>query len=149
MLPQRILVGTDFSGTSLAALDWAIDLARGLRVPLTVVHVFDLPIVGLPDASLLVDAATASRLTTEAQTALNAEVARVRDRGVPVDGSLRQGDPRAMLGAVSPGDPPALLVVGSHGRRGLARALLGSVAEAIVRHSEIPVLVVRAQPTRG
>ncbi len=144
MLPQRILVGTDFSGASKAAADWAIELARGLGAPVTIVHVFDLPIVGLPDASLLVDARTAARLMSEAQAAVDAEVARVQGRGVTVDGALRQGDPRTLLGAQTAGQPASLLVVGSHGRKGLARALIGSVAEAVVRHSEIPVLVVRA-----
>jgi nucleotide-binding universal stress UspA family protein len=49
-----IVVGTDFSDTARAALDWAIALARPLEARIVLAHVFDLPIVGLPDAAILV-----------------------------------------------------------------------------------------------
>ena len=143
MLPTHILVGTDFGDISRHAADWAIDLAKQLGARVTVLHVFDLPIVGLLDASLVVDAKTAARLTDEAQAALDAEMARIKDRGVPVAGMLRQGDSRLTIPQVAAGEGANLVVVGSHGRRGVSRALLGSVAETIVRTSEIPVVVVR------
>ena len=146
MLPDHILVGTDFGEISRSAADWAIDLARALGARVTILHVFDLPIVGLLDASLIVDAKTASRLSDEAQAALDAEIARVRDRGVPVTGALKQGDSRMTIPAFASSEGAGLVVVGSHGRHGLSRALLGSVAETIVRTSAVPVVVVRLQP---
>jgi nucleotide-binding universal stress UspA family protein len=144
MVIENILVGTDFSDVARTALDWAIELARPLGARVTVAHVFDMPIVGLLDASFIVDARTAARLSDEAQAALDAEVVRVRDRGVPVEGLLRQGDPREHLPALEVATGAGLLVVGSHGRRGIQRALLGSVAESLVRTSKAPVVVVRA-----
>jgi len=56
---------------------------------------------------------------------------------------VRQGDPRDVVPALAASQKADLVVVGSHGRRGLARAVLGSVAEAIVRGSSVPVVVVR------
>jgi len=147
MLPSHILVGTDFGEISRHAADWALGLAQALSARVTILHVFDLPIVGLLDASLIVDAKTASRLNDEAQAALDAEIARVRDRGVAVMGLLKQGDSRLTIPAVAASEGAGLVVVGSHGRHGLSRALLGSVAESIVRSSEVPVVVVRLQPT--
>lgn len=138
-----ILVGTDFTDLARAALDWAVDLARPLGARIVVAHVFDLPIVGFPDAALMVDAHTAARLSDDAQRALDAEIARVRDRGVPVEGMLKQGDPRDILPVLASSLDAALIVIASHGRRGLAHALLGSVAESVMRGSKVPVTVVR------
>jgi nucleotide-binding universal stress UspA family protein len=149
MLPNHILVATDFGPISRAAVDWSVDLARTLDAKLTVLHVFDLPIVGLLDASLIVDAKTAARMTDEAQVALDAEVARIKDRGVAVTGQLKQGEPRMAIPSAAVSDGAGLIVVGSHGRQGLTRALLGSVAETIVRSSEVPVVVVRVPNGKG
>jgi nucleotide-binding universal stress UspA family protein len=142
---DTILVATDFSTLAQSALDWAIDLAVPLGARVTLAHVYDLPLVGLPDATLMVSAETAARLSDDAQAALNAEVARVSNRGVPVEGILRQGDPRDLISSVAAEARASFIVVGSHGRRGVARALLGSVAEDVLRRSAIPVAVVRRQ----
>jgi nucleotide-binding universal stress UspA family protein len=141
-----ILVGTDFSDVAREALDWAVDLARQLGARVVLAHVFDLPIVGFPDASFIVDPATAARMSDDAQRALDGEVARVGDRGVAVEGLLRQGDARDTLAALAGSIGADLIVVGSHGRRGIARALLGSVAENLARIStSTPVTVVHAR----
>jgi nucleotide-binding universal stress UspA family protein len=147
LLKGVILVGTDFSDLARAALDWAVDLADPLGARIVVAHVFDLPIVGFPDAALMVDAHTAARLSDDAQKALDAEIARVRDRGVgrgvAIDGTLKQGDPRDILPVLATSLDAGLIVIASHGRRGLAHALLGSVAESVIRGSKVPVTVVR------
>jgi nucleotide-binding universal stress UspA family protein len=143
MTLDAIVVGTDFSEQSRAALDWAIDLARTIgSVRLILVHVYDLPLVGFPDAALMVDASTAARISDAAQASLNAEVARGSDRGVALESLLRQGDPSDVLPFLAVAEKAGLIVVGSHGRRGLARALLGSVAESVLRSSNTPVVVV-------
>ena len=140
---NTILVASDFGDAARSALDWAVDLARGLGASVLVAHVYDLPLVGLPDATLMVNAETAARLGNEAQAALDAEVERVQVRGVPIRGLLRQGDPRDGVPSLAASEGADVIVVGSHGRRGVARALLGSVAEDILRRSSIPVAVVR------
>ena len=146
---DTIVVGTDFSAAGRAALDWAIELARPLGSRVVVAHVFDLPLVGLLDASLIVDAKTAARLSDDAQKALDAEASRVQGRGVKVEGLLRQGDPRVALPELAQHMDAGLLVVGSHGRRGIARALIGSVAESVLRVSTVPVAVIREQHQAG
>ncbi len=137
-----IMVATDFEPAAKAALDFAIELARPLGARVVVAHVFDLPLVGLPDATLMVGPETAARLSDEAQKALDTELARVQDRGVPVRGVLHQGDPREGVGELAASEKASLVVVGSHGRRGVARALLGSIAEDVLRRSAVPVTVV-------
>jgi nucleotide-binding universal stress UspA family protein len=146
MFVDTILVGTDFSDLAHGAVDWAIELGRALGARVVVAHVFDLPIVGFPDASFVVGPEAAVRMLEDAQRGLDAEVARVRDRGVPVEAVLRQGDARDVLPALASSMNAGLLVVGSHGRRGIARALLGSVAEGVIRASaSVPVTVVQSK----
>ncbi len=140
---DTILVATDFSPQARAAADWATALAGALGARVIVAHVYDLPIVGFPDGSLIVDAQTASRLSDEAQAALEAEVARMGASGVKVEGLLRQGDPREVIPSLAKASGAGLIAAGSHGRRGVARALLGSMAESLVRDSTIPVVVIR------
>jgi nucleotide-binding universal stress UspA family protein len=144
LLPEKILVASDFSDTARIAADWAADFARALGAKLVVVHVFDMPVVGLPDAAFIVDAKTAARLSEQAQRGLDSEIARLRELGAAVEaGLLRQGDARDVIPKAAESAGAGLVVVGSHGRRGLSRALLGSVAESIVRSSNVPVVVVR------
>lgn len=143
MIPETIVAATDFSPPGTAAVDWAAALARSLGAKLVLVNAFDVPMAGLPDASIMVSATTASRLIDAAQAALDKEVRRVRETTPRVEGSLKQGDAREAVPAFAAEVGAGLVVVGSHGRRGFARALLGSVAEGIVRTSNLPVVVVR------
>jgi nucleotide-binding universal stress UspA family protein len=144
LVPEKILVANDFSDTARIAADWAAAFARALGAKLVVVHVFEMPVVGVPDAAFIVDAKTAARLSEQAQRGLDSEVARLRELGADVEaGLLRQGDARDVIPKTAELAGAGLVVVGSHGRRGLSRALLGSVAESIVRSSNVPVVVVR------
>jgi nucleotide-binding universal stress UspA family protein len=104
---------------------------------------------GLPDASLLVSAPTASRLLDAAQAALDKEVVRIQGHAPEVTGLVRQGDAREAVPALAAEAKADLIVVGSHSRRGLAHALLGSVAEGIVRGSTLPVTVVPTLKTHA
>lgn len=139
---DSILVATDFSEQARVATDWAVSLAASLAARVVLAHVYALPIVGFPDGALLVDGATAARLSDEAQAALDAEIARVKGRGVSVEGVLREGDPREEIPALALSLGAGLVVAGSHGRRGIVRALLGSMADSLVRTSRVPVVVV-------
>lgn len=65
-------------------------------------------------------------------------------KGVPIVCELRAGEPAGEVTRLVDELGSDLVVVGTHGRRGLTRALLGSVAEAIIRTSPVPVLAVRA-----
>lgn len=143
MTTDIVLAATDFSETSRVAVDWAADLARSLGATLIIAHFFNLPILGFPDAALLTSATTATRMSNEAQASLDAELTRVQSKHVPVEGVLKQGDARTGVPELAVTSGARIVVLGSQGRTGLARAFLGSVAEAILRTSRVPVTVVR------
>lgn len=141
---KTILVPTDFSAAAETALGQALALASKLGAKVVLLHAYALPIIGFPDGALIPSATIASRIISDAEKELAAFVARFGESGVEVVPLLKQADPReAILAAVH--DLPAdLVVMGTHGRRGIARALIGSVAEAIVRVSPVPVMTVHA-----
>ncbi len=141
--PKTILVPTDFSQAAAVALDYAVELAEKLGSKLLVMHAFELPLVGFPDGTMTITAEMATRITVAAQKALDDIVAKHETRGVELVTALVQGDPREAVLTKAEEVGADLIVMGTHGRRGIARALIGSVAESVVRTSSIPVLTLR------
>lgn len=151
---NRILVGVDFSPEAEVALSHALQLAKRTGATLTLAHVVPLPADLTADSSYdpLFRAPTlavelVARQRDDAQGLL-AEVAnQCRARGVDCEALLIDDTPSDGL-ARGAGEAHAdLIVVGSHGRTGLRRFLLGSVAERTVRLSERSTLVARGAAT--
>lgn len=143
-LPKIILVPTDFSVAAETALDQAIELASKLGAKVYVLHAYQLPVVGFPDGVLVPTAEIASRVVTWAQSELAACVAKRKGSTVEIVPILKQADPREAVLAVAEEVSADLVIMGTHGRRGIARALIGSTAEAVVRTSPVPVMTVHA-----
>jgi nucleotide-binding universal stress UspA family protein len=142
-LPTTILVPTAFDEGSEAAILYAIDLAKALGASLAILHAFEIPLVGFPDGTLVATAEIASRVLQGAQQGLDDTIKSHEASGVAMRGLVRQGETwRTILDTVTEVGA-GLIVMGTHGRRGLPRALLGSVAEKIVRTASCPVLTVR------
>jgi nucleotide-binding universal stress UspA family protein len=142
--PKSILVPTDFSEPSRAALDYAVDLAEKLGAEVHVVHAFELPLVGFPDGTLTITAEMASRIINAAQKALDDLTARYSARKVKVHCFLEQADPREAVLQAAKKVSADLIVMGTHGRRGIVRALIGSVTESVVRTSSLPVMTIHS-----
>lgn len=140
---RHILVTTDFEASSTSALTAAVDLARVLGARLTVLHVWEIPIYPYMDFMLNSEmiSSVEDRATKRLQKALD-DV----HRAVPeATSKLKNGLPwQGILDAITE-ESPDLVVMGTHGRRGLSHALLGSVAEKVVRLSPVPVLTVRGK----
>lgn len=138
MLPiRKILVPTDFSEHSRAAFDLACALARDYAAELLVLHVYRPPQVYAPDGIAVI--------VPEQPLDLQAQLALVRpaDPQVKVDHLLVEGDPVEEILRVAGDRGCDLIVMGTHGTTGLARLLMGSVAESVVRRAPCPVLTVR------
>ena len=126
MIVQHVLVPIDFSATADRALAYAIALAQQLQARLTLLHVLDLTPVTMEDMTAGMTATLLDDLETDARHLLQASRERVQRAG--------------LQGGVD------LIIMGTHGRTGLARVFLGSVAEHVVRQGPCPVLVVRRAP---
>jgi nucleotide-binding universal stress UspA family protein len=141
---QHILVATDFSELADTVVDQAIDLAKQLNANVTLVHSYEIPIYGFPDGVLVAPADVASRIGEAAATQLDTIARKHEGSGVKIATVLRMGAAWDEVNAVAEERKADVIVVGTHGRRGLARALLGSTAERILRTATRPVYVVHA-----
>jgi universal stress protein A len=140
MLPKHILVPIDFSPGAEAALDYACELAGPLGAVVHLVHALG-PVGELPLSQRMIEDLTAERLR-----ALDELAAYRRGRvafGAPI---VEVADPRDLILAAAARVDADLIVMGTHGRRGLSRLVLGSVAEDVVRRAPCPVLAVRSTP---
>jgi nucleotide-binding universal stress UspA family protein len=144
-VPRTLLVPTDFSEAADAALDSAVELAAALDAQVILLHAFEIPTVGFPDASLQVTAELGRRILDGAQAGLDERKAARGAANVAIRTCVEQGAPWRVVLHVAERERADLIVMGTHGRRGLPHALLGSVAEKVVRTSPVPVLIVHAK----
>jgi nucleotide-binding universal stress UspA family protein len=138
---RRILVPHDFSDTAARALAFALDLAEVLGARVTLMHAYEVPAFAFPEGPAL-SAELVDDLERGARAGLDGVAARANRPGVEVDTVLRRGVAWSEIVTYAQECGANLIVVGTHGRRGFERMLLGSVAEKVVRTAPCPVLTV-------
>jgi nucleotide-binding universal stress UspA family protein len=140
---RKILVPIDFSEASEAALASACELAKTSDAELIVLHVEELAVLPMGEIPYV-----APRVYEELEAAvrrrLETRVAQLSAAGLRVRGRFQVGMASQAIADVTRGEQPELIVIGTHGRRGFSRWILGSVAERVVRSSTVPVLTVRS-----
>jgi nucleotide-binding universal stress UspA family protein len=134
---SRILVATDFSPQASCALEWARSLADAFGAKLILLHVIDVfnlaemgSVMGGPDLLHL--------LREQAHKGMEELKALIPDAQTVV----REASPRPVIVDAALELNCQMIVMGTHGRSGLAHLLLGSVAEYVVRNSKVPVLTI-------
>jgi len=146
-LYQRILVPVDGSKTSDLGLQEAIRLARVTGGKLRILHVIDdLSFALALDAYAGGTGEWLAEMRQQGQKLLDHAVGIAAEAGIQAEGALRERLAGKLVEAVvaeTTGWPADLIVLGTHGRRGLGRLMMGSDAEAILRAATIPVLLVR------
>ena len=144
---RHVLYASDFSAASRRAFGAAISIAKSLDAKLTIVYVLAPVVPIIPDR--YIDAATLDRLDERARRwsaqHLNRLAAQATKAGVRVTSLLREGDPVDQIVRAGRSTHADLIVVGTHGRRGLPKFFLGSVAERVVATAPCPVVTVRGQ----
>ena len=148
-MKTTILVPLDLSDASLAALEYASDLAAGRGAALHLMHVVDrAPYIVGPAGEYT--AARVDRLIEEdgakAKKHLEALAEDLRRHGFTVTVSSHEGRPAAEILRAADELKPDLIAMGTHGRSGFRHLLLGSVAESVIRKATCPVLTFRTAP---
>ena len=143
---QRILVALDFSPESHSALRYAVMLGKRFGSTLMLVHVVE-PVLTPPE--VIIPEAASERLASEASAVLRDLADEISDGCRVVETAVRRGIAFFEIIEAAKSLGADLLVVGTHGRTGLKRALLGSTAERVTRHAPCPVLVVHLGNGRG
>src|SRR5689334_16220526 len=131
-LEKKILVPTDFSEPARAAARVGLELAQRYQVPLILLHIFGMPNQAYPgmDPSLTNDFVRS--VASSARHALNEEAASLANHGVIISAVLNEGVPWEQILKTAQMTEADLIVIGTHGHRGVVRAVLGSVAERVV-----------------
>ena len=144
---RRILMATDFSPASEAALEEAARLARESGASLRLLHVYENPAVAalpyVPTDGYL-DALIAAR--TEAESRMQRLLSRDALRGLEARAIVTKGLPGTQIVENAIREKADLIVMGTHGRRGVARLILGSVAAMVIAVAPCPVLTIRMAP---
>lgn len=151
-MPTRVLVATDFSDASEEAIRQAHAIAARDGAILGLCHVVPQPLPANTAVSTWVRGETPDFLEIErrARAALKLRAAELSNGGVKtVEAFIESGESYVEVVKLAEAFAADLVVVGSHGRTGLARILLGSVAEKVVRHAPCAVLVARKGPESG
>ncbi len=148
---RNILVPVDGSPTSNAGLAEAIELARQVGARIRLLHVVDqMPLAVSAEGFGVMSIDVLGLLKESGQKVLAQAKAQVDAAGIPVD-MLLIDSPNGRLSdhvtAQAREWPADLIVIGTHGRRGIGRLLMGSDAEQVLRHAPVPVLLYRAKET--
>ena len=142
---SRILCPVDFSETARAAMETAIELAAKFGAEVALVHAYPIPGYTFPDGSVVASPKMMQDLADQAERHLEEWRAQAETLvGAPrVSAQKAIGEPAAEIVSFARSSGVDLVVVGTHGRTGLEHALMGSVAERVVRRAHCPVLTVR------
>jgi nucleotide-binding universal stress UspA family protein len=142
---KTILVPTDFSEHAEHAFQWAVGLAASWNAKIMLFHAAPLfSHIGYPESMYLVDfAKLETDLIADAERRLGELAAKKGANGVTVATRAVLGEPVWEICQAAESEHADLIVMGSHGRTGLAHVLLGSVAERVARHAPCPVLIAR------
>ncbi len=152
---DRIILPLDGSETANQAIEHAATLAARLQIPIHIVRSVDAAITAMSPLSGTIEAgvdfaamqALVEREEADARVYVDSQVKALAESGASVTGEVMSGGAAASIVAATPeGD---LVVKASHGRSGVKRLLLGSVAEEVMRHASVPVLLVHAAHTEN
>ncbi|QDL38281.1 universal stress protein [Rhodoferax sediminis] len=143
---KHILVPVDGSPTAALAIDKAVGLAKAFGSTVTAIYVIDpYPFTGVGTDYAYGQAQYLTAATAEANEAIKGAKQTFEAAGITVKTTLVEGHAvyKGILQTAESGGVD-LIVMGSHGRRGIEKLMLGSVAQRVVSHAHVPVLVVRS-----
>ncbi len=146
-MTRRILHPSDFSSASRAAFAKAVELAKTNRAELTILHVLSsvMPVPGDGYISPKVYEELVASTRAWARKQLGRRLAKAKAAGVRAKGLLMDGVPHEAIMRAAKARRADLLVMGTHGRSGLAKFFLGSVAGRVVAGGPCPVLTVKGK----
>lgn len=139
--PGPIVVGTDFSEASERALRFAVDIGHALHAPICLLHAYDAPrlTIGRDDE---MQKSFVTWLAKSALEQLQEIVSQYQSTGLSIKSEMHPGDPASELCRIAADYHAQLIVVGAKGHGASYHALIGSVADRVIRNAQTPVVCV-------
>ena len=141
-LPKTILVPTDFGAGSDHAIAYAAELAKAFGAEIVIMHAWELPSMGIGDGAVGATTELVTQVQQNAQLGVDRAMQQLTSLNVSTRGFLKQGPSGPAIIECADEVGAGMIVMGTKGRTGVARALLGSVAEKVVRNAHQPVLTI-------
>jgi nucleotide-binding universal stress UspA family protein len=143
---KKILCPIDFSDASRAALETAAELAKRYGATVALFHAYPVPGYTFPDGSFVASSKMLDELSGQANLHMAEWKVLAEGMGIgQVEVATAIGEPAHEILEFARAQKVDLVIIGTHGRTGLQHALMGSVAERVVRRATCPVLTVRPQ----
>lgn len=139
---HQILAPVDFSDCSLDALEYTVQVAKQFAAAVTILHVLESPPIGLNVSRA--EITRRKKVLAEFEARLSDMVEVFKSQALVAQCSVREGAPADVILGAAQEYHADLIIMGTHGRRGVSRLLFGSVAEAVLRRSPSPVLTVKS-----
>lgn len=144
--PAATRVPHDFEQAAETALAYALNLAEMIGARITILHAYEVPTYGDP-AMVAMAFEFANEVERHAVENMEKIACEARRPNLEIESRVRRGSPWMEIIEAAEKLPADLIVMGTHGRKGLPRLLLGSVAEKVLRSAPCPILTVRALRT--
>jgi nucleotide-binding universal stress UspA family protein len=144
-MEQKILVPLDGSALSERAIEPAEKIAKAIGYEMILFRVVDSPLERTPGVGPEEERRAASASIDKATTYLKAIASRIEGRGIRTRIEIGVGSPYSAIIALADKEDVEFIIMSTHGRTGLSRALMGSVAEKVVHMTERPVMLVKPE----
>ena|SRR3989304_5737398 len=142
---KRILVAVDLSGASDVVMQTALELGRALQSELHVIHVHKIHSGNLAEAGMMDAEIPVSREIEKLEKKLEEFIAQYTDAGITITTGVYSGEPYLEIIHAADKTGANMIIMGTHGRKGVAYLVLGSVAENVLRYARVPVMSVRCR----
>ena len=140
---NTLIVPVDGSSLAEASLAYARDLAKRLRLRVIVAQAVSLPVMATGEGPVVMSTDLLNEMEQSAETYVTAVAEQFKADGVTAEARVLQGPAAAVLVDLAKAEPNAIVILSTHGRSGVGRAVMGSVADRLVRSSGDAVLVIR------
>ncbi len=139
---NKILVAIDFSDISAKAFTTAVDLAKRLDASLHVAHIVQIHAMNIPESGAI-QIEELEAIEEQAASENMDKYVKQHGDGVAIIRTIVHGDPAVQINNIVKETGADMIVMGTHGRSGLAHLVMGSVAETVLRNAEVPVMCVK------
>jgi nucleotide-binding universal stress UspA family protein len=144
-MEQKILVPLDGSALSERAIEPAEKIAKAIGYEMVLFRVIDTPLETTPEAEPEEERRAASASIEKATTYLKGIASRIEGKGIKTRIEVGVGYPHSAILALADKEDVEFIIMSTHGRTGLSRALMGSIAEKVVHKTDRPVMLVKPE----